>query len=317
MTYFSTTRRLAAMAAACALFPGLVSAQEEEPVSDDTAYEEMTDEEIAAAYAEWTADFDANLEKRTGDISILDGQVILHVSEDWYYLDTADGRAVLEDGWGNPPDPELEGMLFPARYLTQQEGGWGVIIYWTADGYVSDKDAEKINYTKLMREMQRDTEAANEYRVAEGYGTVELIGWAEPPVYDAQTNRMYWAKDLVFDGSDYHTLNYDMRVLGRRGVLTLSYVAGMDQLEEIRASRDEVLAMAEFTDGNRYADYQPGDQKAEYGLAALVAGGAGLAIAKKTGIIAMVLLALKKFWFIIAGVVIAGFTRLKGLFSKE
>lgn len=311
--------KIARRAAACAYLlaaslPAAALAQDE--TYDDAPVEEWTQEELEAAYAEWVAEFEAGLVKVSGDQPINGGDIVLHVPEDWYFLNPADSQAVLSDGWGNPPDDDVIGMLFPAEYDTMGEDSWGIAIYWEEDGYVSDKDASKIDYDDLMDQMQRDTRSENVFRKQDGYPTVELVGWAEPPVYDGEHNRMYWAKDLTFGGDDIHTLNYDMRILGRRGVLTLSYIATMGQLGEVRESRDEVLQMAEFTEGNRYADYQKGDKTADYGLAALIAGGAGLAVAKKAGLLGGALLLLKKFgWFLLVGIG-ALFTRLKGLFSK-
>lgn len=57
------------------------------------------------------------------------------------------------------------------------------------------------------------------------------MGWAEPPSYDAPAHKMYWAKDLLFSGNTEHTLNYNIRILGRRGVL------GHGQSRGLRAGR--------------------------------------------------------------------------------
>ena len=56
-----------------------------------------------------------------------------------------------------------------------------------------------------------------------------------------------------------------------------------------------MLAMANFNEGSRYADFNPDiDEVAAYGLGALVAG----KVAAKVGLFAMALLVLKKFWFV-------------------
>ncbi len=60
-----------------------------------------------------------------------------------------------------------------------------------------------------------------------------------------------------------------------------------------------LIAGHSFTAGQDYGSYRSGDKVAEYGLAALAAGGA-LALAAKTGLLA-------KFWkLIVAGVVALG-----------
>jgi uncharacterized membrane-anchored protein len=142
---------------------------------------------------------------------------------------------------------------------------------------------------------------------------MELVGWAAPPHYDAVTHKLYWAERLRFDGEDIDTLNYDVRILGRHGVLVLSVVAGMDQLDEIRQQTPQILGMVNFNQGNRYADYDPKmDKVAAYGLASLVAGGvaAKLGFFKLlwTGIVAM------KNVLIIAAVAVGAW--LKRLFGR-
>ena len=86
----------------------------------------------------------------------------------------------------------------------------------------------------MLKDMKEGTEDNNEARKEAGYEAVHLIGWAEQPRYDASTKKLYWAKELNFEGSTSHTLNYDVRVLGREGVLSMNAVATMDQLGQIR-----------------------------------------------------------------------------------
>ena len=84
-------------------------------------------------------------------------------------------------------------------------------------------------------------------------------------------------------------------MLGRKGVLVLNFIANMDQLPTIEQNLPAVLAMTEFNPGNRYADFNPElDKVAAYGLGALIAG----KVAAKAGLFAMLLVLLKKFFFV-------------------
>jgi len=251
-------------------------------------------------------DFLAELTPRTGEISIKAANATLMVPETHYFFDAADARRVLEDAWGNPPSEETLGMIFPAGQTPFDDTVWGATVSYTADGYVSDEEASKINYDNLLKDLKRSTKETNGWRTENGYESIELVGWAEPPSYDAQTNKMYWAKELAFSGSDLNTLNYDIRVLGRRGVLELRFVANIDQLTEIRETAPAVLQMANFDAGSTYAEYQPGvDKKAAYGIAGLVGGAA---LAKKLGLFGIILAFGKKF----AVLILAGLAGLAG-----
>ncbi|EDY16401.1 conserved hypothetical protein [Chthoniobacter flavus Ellin428] len=50
-----------------------------------------------------------------------------------------------------------------------------------------------------------------------GYPAIELVGWETPPRYDAQSHKMYWAREIRFANSPETTLNYNIRMLGRHG----------------------------------------------------------------------------------------------------
>jgi uncharacterized membrane-anchored protein len=231
------------------------------------------------------------------------------------YYGPKDAKTVLVTLWGNPPtDTELLGLLLPAGKSPLEKDTWGVVIDFEKSGFVKDDDAAKINYDDLLKDMKASSVEANKAREKAGYPTVELVGWATPPHYDAATKKIYWAKDLKFGGDPEHTLNYFIRVLGRRGVLNLNVVGGMSQLEEIEKATPTILAAVEFTDGNRYADFSPGSDKvATYGLAGLVAGG----VLAKTGVLKGLLAALiagKK--FVVVGA-IALFAFVKKLFGKK
>jgi uncharacterized membrane-anchored protein len=184
------------------------------------------------------------------------------------------------------------------------KNSWAVVMTYEADGYVSDKDAASINYTELLTQMQEGVASANEERQKAGYEPVHLVGWAKAPSYDNQTHKLYWAKELKFGTQPNNTLNYNIRMLGRGGVLVLSGVAAMSQLPEIEQATPKILAAIDFNPGHRYGDFNPkSDKVAEYGLAALVAGTATAAAVKLGFFKALwvAILAAKK--FIVIGVV--------------
>ncbi len=278
---------------------------------DDETYELSAEEQ--QQYQHYQAILES-LDPQTGDIKLSGNLATLHVPDNFYFLDSDDAEKVLVDLWGNPPGQDVLGMLFPEQYSPLDYESWAVTVDYVADGWVTDEDAADIDYDDLLEEMQDDIRDANPDRIAEGYGSIELLGWAEPPHYDASNKKLYWAKELRFDGNDDTTLNYEIRALGRRGILTMTFIANGNQLYEINASRESVLAMAEFNDGNRYLDFDPSiDEVAAYGLGALVAG----KIAAKTGLLTAGLLLLKKFGvFLLIGLAAFG-RKLKGLFTTD
>lgn len=237
----------------------------------------------------------AGLKYQQGKIVLHGGLATLNIPDNFAFLDEKGAHVVLSDLWGNPPDESVLGLIVPKGFDPLKGAAWVVAVSYEESGYVSDKDADKIDYKQLLSEMQADSVEANKARAEAGYAPVQLVGWAATPHYEAATHKLYWAKELEFNGEKEHTLNYNIRALGRRGVLVLNAIAGMDQLPEIEKAMPEVLGMVEFQDGHRYVDFDPSvDKAAGYGLAALVTGG----VLAKTGFFKGLLLALlagKKF----------------------
>jgi len=240
------------------------------------------------------AEFEATLKFQQGKITLPNGIATLNLPPSFRYLPPDDAERVLVDAWGNPPGAKSLGMLFPSNVSPLSPGGWGVIITYDEDGHVKDNDADSIKYDELLKDMQESLVSANEDRKKQGYSAMTLVGWAENPSYDKATHKFYWAKELTVEESAQHSLNYNIRVLGRKGVLVLNAIAGMDQIAEVKKEMQDVVAFTEFTKGNAYNDFDSStDKVAEYGLAALVAGG----VAAKLGFFGKIfalLLAAKK-----------------------
>jgi uncharacterized membrane-anchored protein len=256
------------------------------------------------------------LRYQSGEIKLRDGVASIALTESFKYIDPAGTETLLTGIWGNPASgSKLLGAIVPSDFDPFSTSAWCVIIDFLEDGYVSDSDAEKTDYTKLLAEMKKETLSANEARQQNGYPTMELVGWAETPRYDKETHKFYWAKEIKFgDSLGENTLNYNIRILGRKGILVLNVVSGMRDLPQVQKATPEILSMVNFTQGNTYADYNPStDKLASYGLAALVAGG----IASKTGILKALIagvVAFKKF-FLIGIVAVVSF--VQKLFSKR
>jgi hypothetical protein len=216
----ASIRRLAA----CAMLPFAVSA-------------------FADEHSKELQQFLDSLHYRTGTVEVKGGHATLKLTNDFRYLDAGDAQRVLEL-WGNPPDKSVLGLIEPANVSPVERNGWAVVITYSDDGHVADTDAAKIDYSKMLKDMQDQTRDSNEERKKSGYESVDLVGWATPPHYDAASNKLYWAKDLAFAGQSEHTLNYDIRVLGRGGYLSLNAVANMSQLpliEDAERARDDRL----------------------------------------------------------------------------
>ena len=281
------------------------------------ALADSTPPDRAARLAEYRKLADG-LKYQQGEIVLRGDIAKIKLPTEFRYLNPADTETVISKLWGNPPSNDRLGLIVPAGFDPLDSSGyWAVVITYEEDGYVKDNDAAGIDYTKLLAQMKEGMQAANQERQKAGYPSIDLIGWATPPRYDQATHKLYWARELKFGDSPEHTLNYSIRILGRRGVLVLNTVAPMAQLNEVETATPSVLAMVDFQEGHRYADFNPGtDKVATYGIAALIAGG----ILAKAGMFKLLwvgLLAAKKF-VIIAILALVGYVKkLLGIKSEK
>lgn len=251
--------------------------------------------------------FEKSLHKQTGDVSIPEAHAKLHLGDRYYFIPADEAKTVLTKVWGNPPDSGngVLGMVFE-KQATIFDQVWGAVVTYEDSGYVPDKDAKTEDYSKVIDSIRSNEPEINAEREKGGYPTIHLVGWAQQPSYDPATHSLIWARDIQFSDSKVDTLNYDVRLLGRKGVLSLNMLSTMDHLSDVRGAAADFGRAASFDSGSAYADYDKSvDKTAEYGLAGLVAAGAGIVVAKKLGLLA-VLLGFKK--FIIIGIAAIGAT---------
>jgi len=240
----------------------------------------------------------------SGKISLPEGDGTLNIPKGFKFLNAEQTQNVLSNLWGNPEDKTVLGSLVPDGKGVTHNNSWMFVISYQGDGYVKDDDADDIDYDDLLKTMKEDVAAENEERKKGGYSEVELIGWASKPYYDNTLKVLHWAKELEFGHDKNHTLNYDLRVLGRKGMYNISAVAGIDQLAEVKASIPGIIKSVEFNDGNKYLDFDADtDTVAAWTIGGLVAG----KVLAKVGFFAI----LAKFAkFIVIGV-IAAFAGIK------
>ena len=138
------------------LFTPLAQANEQEPSS--AAEQEASPNTEQEEYLAWARGVWESLNRQTGEIKLPNGVATLKVPENFYYLNPADTEKVLVEVWGNPAGQQKQGMLFPAGVTPFDDDAWGVTIDYTEEGYITDKDADKldsVSYTHLTLPTKR------------------------------------------------------------------------------------------------------------------------------------------------------------------
>lgn len=217
------------------------------------------------------------------DIPLAD-QAVLKLPEGRVFIPQPEATKLL-NAMGNPgEDPRLQGLIFP----TGSDDGWFMSLRYESSGFIKDDDAKDWDADELLDTFKQGTEASNQERVKLGVPEMEILGWAEKPVYDATSHRLAWAMKSRDKGNANDAnlgVNYNTYVLGRDGYFSMNLVTDLASLPAHKPHAHAVLEGLNYTDGKRYADFNSStDRVAEYGLAALVVGVG----AKKLGLFAVI-----------------------------
>ena len=234
----------------------------------------------------------------------IDGKATLNVPKNYYYLDEVETKK-YSDLSHNPSSGD--DSLFT-------NGDWEAYLNFDAIGYV--KDNETIDPDDLLKQYQEGVKAGNDYRKEKGWSTLDVDGWFFKPQYDNEKRLLEWAFLLKESASQKPIVNYYTKILGRNGAVSITLVATPENMSAAIIDFKDKLSGFDFNQGERYSEYRQGDKVAEYGLAALIVGGA-TAVAAKKGFFAVILAFLAGAWKFIALAFIGGFAWIKSLFTQK
>ncbi len=210
-------------------------------------------------------------------------------------------------------DPDIEAILesrvdrSTAYYL------------FSETGYVSLDDWDELDADALLASIRQSTDKTNAARREVGIPEMHVTGWRMAPTLDREQSAVYWVIEAQTEGQTF--LNATAVKLGRYGYEMIIWAVDP---QTYVGSRDELIGLADnitFRPGHGFADYEPGDALAGFGIASLVAVTAGAATGKSQGFLTTVktvlLFALKKAWLGILLSVAAVGAILRRLYSKS
>jgi uncharacterized membrane-anchored protein len=156
-------------------------------------------------------------------------------------------------------------------------------LRWFADftfidsGHVSDE--EKLDPDALLDTLKSHNRDQQAQMKARSLDPLILVGWSVEPHYDLVTKRLEWGLRFRTEAGQA-VVNYTIKLLGRRGVMNAVLVSDPSSLEQDTREFKALLQGYSFNEGERYTEFRSGDKVAEYGLGALIVGGAAAAAAK-------------------------------------
>ena len=234
----------------------------------------------------------------------IDGKATLNVPKNYYYLDEVETKKYSD--LSHNPSSGTDSLF--------TNGDWEAYLNFDAIGYV--KDNETINPDDLLKQYQEGVKAGNDYRKEKGWSTLDVDGWFFKPQYDNEKRLLEWAFLLKESASQKPIVNYYTKILGRNGAVSITLVATPENMSAAIVDFKDKLSGFDFNQGERYSEYRQGDKVAEYGLAALIVGGA-TAVAAKKGFFTVILAFLAGAWKFIALAFVGGFAWIKSLFTQK
>ena len=178
------------------------------------------------------------------------------------------------------------GATFPEAVAVVFSPFQGIILIEYSDvGYVRDEDWSSIDADDLIDDISATMAERNKQRIANGYPSLSVRGWKNPPIYQQDSNTVHWS--LLLTGSEQGNFSNAVALkLGRNGYLgfSISEVGGAVVTPE--AAIANILAVHSFDRGARYEDFSEGDRVAGVTLAGLVTVAAGAKLGKG-GIVAL------------------------------
>jgi uncharacterized membrane-anchored protein len=172
-----------------------------------------------------------------------------------------------------------ENLAGEEEYVIGKMGGtgWWGSFEFDPTGYVEDQ--EKIDADELLKTLKEQNEEGNLERKKQGLEPLILEGWEVSPRYDSKTKRLEWCLRLKTSAGPI--LNYQVRILGREGVMQALLVTEPQNFANDLKDFRRTLEGFAFLPEKSYQAYQKGDKVAELGLAALIVGGAAAVAGKK------------------------------------
>ena len=245
----------------------------------------------------------------TVDLGIDLAQVEL--GEQYAFAGAADTKMIME-AMGNPSDDSEVGLIIPKS----EESNWFVVFEHAPIGYIRDDDKDSLDADAILESIKSGTEAANEIRKEQGFSELSIVGWYEKPHYDEESHNLVWAVLAESGDQEGQTVNYNIRLLGRTGYMSVVLVTDPETLDTIKPELDGIIENFSYKVDQDYAAFIEGDKVAEYGLTALVAGGAGAAAAK-AGLFKTLSKFGKYIFMAVVGVFVLLWSRIKSLFGGK
>lgn len=206
----------------------------------------------------------SNAVGRSGQISLMNGDVLLNVPAGYKFYSAEEALAYLQRNNAQTPSGTVLGLLARADANIQAPDTWATVVSYDNIGYVQAATASGLTEPSFEADV----------RAARLQQNKPFEGFAAAPAFDTTAINLAWGERVGAPGAARgKDLRYEQKLLGRKGVACLTSIGAADQMTEIQAAAPALMAMLSFGEGSRYADFQPAsDQVSAYSVPGLVTG---------------------------------------------
>lgn len=199
------------------------------------------------------------------------------------FLDAANTEKVKKMNHDVPSGNEI-GSIFPK----DENQSWDVVFEYHEVGHIKDDEKEDIDADAILDSYKKGTEERNKERAESD--RLYVTGWDVAPFYNEATHNLTWSM-LAEDGNKRKLINYNVRLLTRKGYISAILVSDPAHLDaDKKFLNEKILPKLTVKSGERYEEFNAStDKTSEYGLTELILGGVGLAVAKKAGLLALLI----------------------------
>lgn len=218
-------------------------------------------------------------------------------SPDAVYLTQQDMCAYVTQSWGWSDCSGVDAMIWG-----QVPGADTTIVEEPNNGgYVTFEDWEGEDKATVIADIEESMRIGLQAQSKATGSDIAFTGWSVHPTLDREKQMMYYATNLRWDGED--NVNITATVFDRRGYVEFMIVPSAAAVTpaEVEKLITNTLAGYAPAPGESYAAWVDGDKVAAVGAVGVLAALAGVQYSKgaATGLMAALILFLKKAWFIL------------------
>jgi len=124
----------------------------------------------------------------------------------------------------------------------EKPGNWFVVLHFNPAGFIADDEAKRWSADALLASLKEGAKQASAAGTV-APGEPKVLGWIEPPRYDATSRQLVWSLAAADAGAGRRSANYNTYSLGREGYISMNLVSDAREIERIKPAVKAVVPL--------------------------------------------------------------------------